>query len=104
MRELFIYWRTAAGTAAAAESAAQAWQRQLQVTYPGLRTALYRRAEETGESVTLMEVYAAEAGQHHAMRLDAALERRIVSEGDAALARWVEGQRRVEVFVRCAGP
>ena len=104
MRELFIYWRTAAATVAAAESAAQAWQRQLQVAHPGLRAALYRRAEEPGAAVTLMEVYAADAGLFDAARLGAALEQRIVSEGDAVLGRWVEGRRMVEAFVRCAGP
>lgn len=93
MRELFIYWRTATSAADAAERATAAWQAALRVEFPDLQVALYRRADEGGPSTTLMETYAGAA-------LDAALEQRISSEGDARLGPWLRGLRKVEVFVR----
>jgi hypothetical protein len=103
MRELFIYWRTAAATALAAERAAEDWQRALRHAHPQLRASLYRRADEAGPWVTLMEVYApARVGLGET--LGELVETRIVNEGSQLLARWIEGQRKVEVFERRAGP
>ena len=97
MRELFIYWRTGAAEADAAERDAQAWHAELRRTFPGLDASLYRRADETVSgapaSATLMEVYAGAA-------LDTALQQRIADEGDARLRRWLQSPRKVEVFVR----
>lgn len=98
MRELFIYWKTAAAQADAAAHGAAAWQAELRREFPGLAAALYRRADAAGltapATATLMETYAGGA-------LDPALERRIVSEGDARLQRWLDGPRKVEIFERC---
>ncbi|MBI5717571.1 MAG: DUF4936 family protein [Burkholderiales bacterium] len=99
MRELFIYWRTASADAERAEREVRRWQAELCREFAGLHPALYRRAEETGSpasaSTTLMETYAGAP-------LNAALEQRITSEGDALLRRWLLGPRQVEVFVRCS--
>ncbi len=104
MRELFIYWRTAADNAAAAQRAAQAWQQQLRTELPGLRAKLFRRADEVGPAVTMMEVYAMEIAAaadvpQPAASLNAAVASRISREGDDVLGRWIQGQRKVEVFV-----
>lgn len=100
MRELFIYWKTAAAGAEAAEREARQWQDELRRQCPGLRASLYRRADDPaarhGKTVTLMETYAGTA-------VDAAMEQRIASEGDARLRRWLDGSRHVEVFVPSAG-
>lgn len=94
MRELFIYWRTADAEAAAC--AVGQWQFDLRQACPGLVATLYRRADEAGEGLTtLMETYAGAA-------LDAALERRITTEGKTRLRPWLAGPRHVEVFVRVA--
>ncbi len=101
MRELFIYWKTAAATADAAQREALAWQSELRRAFPGLRTSLYRRADEapaaaSAATTTVMETYAGIA-------IDAALEQRISLEGDERLRPWLQGPRKVEVFVRCPG-
>lgn len=98
MRELFIYWKTAAATADAAERDARTWQAELRRDFPGLSASLYRRADEISAAshavTTLMETYAGAA-------IDGALEHRIAHEGSARLGRWLQGSRKVEVFVRC---
>lgn len=106
MRELFIYWKTAAATADAAEHEARRWQAELLRESPGLSASLYRRADEpvassapsacSTSTITLMETYAGTA-------IDAALEQRVAREGDARLGRWLQGPRKVEIFVRCPG-
>ena len=82
-----------------------AWQQGLRIAHPHLRASLYRRDEVSADGpaaahVTLMEVYAIDA-QGGCAALDAALERRLISEGDAVLAPWLQGPRKVEAFVRC---
>jgi hypothetical protein len=98
MRELFIYWRTAAANAEAAESEARRWQAELCREFAGLGCSLYRRADEmespASTLTTLMETYCGAA-------VDDRLEQRIASEGDARLHRWLQGPRKMEVFVRC---
>jgi len=112
MRELFVYWKTAADAAHAAENEARKWQAELRREFPGLATSLYRRADEPAAPpaprapglspapspamTTLMETYAGAT-------IDTALEQRIVREGEARLGRWLQGPRKVEVFVRCPG-
>lgn len=96
MRELFIYWKTAAATAESAEREALTWQDELRQAFPGLHASLYRRADESpaaSATITLMETYAGAA-------MDGGLERRIADEGDARLGRWLTGPRKVETFVR----
>jgi Domain of unknown function (DUF4936) len=98
MRELFIYWKTAATTADAAENEARNWQAELRRAYPSLSASLYRRADDSSSgsptTATLMETYAGAA-------IDSALELRLAEEGHARLGRWMQGPRIVEVFVRC---
>mgnify|MGYP000920412223 CR=1 FL=1 len=94
MRELFIYWRTA--DSAAASDAVARWQTELRQSHPQLDAALYLRADDAGSApsgTTLMEVYRGDG-------LDALLESRLREEGDRRLAAWVDGQRKVEVFIR----
>lgn len=96
MRELFVYWRTADPDAA--ERAARAWHEDLCRSCNGLSAQLYRRADESASTAaqgltTLMETYAGAA-------LDAAMEQRIVEEGNTHLRPWLDGARHVEVFVR----
>lgn len=98
MRELFIYWRTDAATADAAERALADWQARLRQAHPGLRALLYRRADVCADMATLMETYAGTGGA-----LAEALERRIRDEGDVVAGPWIRGERKVETFVRCAG-
>jgi hypothetical protein len=101
--DYFIYWRVQAAEADAAERTAQQFQRRLRQAFPRLQVALYRRAGEPGPDVTLMEVYACEALGLPAAEAEE-LHRRIVAEGDAELARWLRGPRKVEAFVKRAPP
>jgi hypothetical protein len=106
LRALFIYWRTRATSADAAEDALRQWQAALRRESAQLEALLYRRAEDADEAdkadkadradaaptlVTLMETYTG---------LDEALEQRIREEGDRLLAPWLDGVRHVEAFVR----
>lgn len=91
-RALFVYWKTDPGQAAAAAAALQDWQARLRQEHPALVAALYRRADDAGPMLTLMETYAATGG------LDDALQTRVVAEGDALCAPWCTGRRHVEVF------
>jgi len=98
-RELFIYWRTALDAAPAAQREAARWQDELCRRHPGLRAALYRRADESAagtlpRTTTLMETYAGPV-------LNGAVEALIIQEGQARLAAWLEGPRKVEAFERC---
>ncbi len=98
MRELFIYWKTAAASADEAERAARDWQAELRREHPSLSATLYRRADDSSSAsaatATLMETYAGAA-------IDPALELQLADEGHARLGRWMQGPRKVEVFVRC---
>lgn len=91
-RALFIYWKTGREQAAAAAAGTAAFQRGLQESHAGLVAKLYRRADETGESVTLMETYAQPGGIGTALRAE------IVAAGSHACAGWGQGERHVEVF------
>lgn len=106
MRELFIYWRTPLASAPQAIRAAEQWQARLREQHPALSATLYRRADESGATVTVMEVYApaADAGAAPARAIDAELERLIVDQGQHVLGTWLDGPRHVEVFVRCTPP
>jgi hypothetical protein len=93
VRELFFYWRSR--EPAAAEAAMAEWQTELRRAHRHLDALLYRRAEDEADpagAATLMEVYRGPG-------LDAPLERRLVEEGRHRLARWIDGPRKLEVFV-----
>ncbi len=91
-RALFVYWKTDRAVAAAALDGMAVFQQQLRQRHAGLRARLYRRAEEAGTTVTLMETYARPGG------IDAALQAAIVDAAAAAGGAWCLGQRHVEVF------
>jgi len=94
-RQLFIYWKTDPGQAAAAMAGMSAFQRALQERHAGLVSRLYRRADESRPAdarVTLMETYASTGG------ITAALQDEIVSAAARASAAWCQGQRHVEAF------
>lgn len=91
-RELFVYWHAAPEQAAAAQAVVGTWQRRLAASNPGLVTRLYRRSDERGERVTLMETYARAGG------IDDALQATLVAEGNRETAPWRQGARHVEVF------
>ncbi|MBL8342017.1 MAG: DUF4936 family protein [Rubrivivax sp.] len=102
--ELFIYWRTASAQATRAIAAAQAWQADLRARYAGLAATLYSRVDPTGMTVTVMEVYAAEArpaATPVAALVDASFEQLVDREGREVLGPWLAGTRHVEVFQRC---
>ena len=91
-RSLFIYWKAGREHAAAAAADALAAQRSLAQRHPGLKARLYRRADEAGATVTLMETYARPGG------VGAALQAEITLAGARAGAPWCQGARHVEVF------
>ncbi len=74
-----------------------AFQRALLDRHAGLVAHLYRRADEAGNTVTLMESYACAGG------VAAALQAEIVAAGAHASAGWRLGERQVEVFDELPG-
>jgi len=91
-RSIFIYWKTSRDLAPAATAGMASFQRGLLARQPGLVARLYRRAEEAGDAVTLMETYALAGG------IDAALQQELVMAGRQAGAGWCQGERHVEAF------
>ena len=87
---LFVYWRTADADAALA--AARRWLETVRQVHAGVDARLYRRRDDSGAGCTLMETYA------HAHGLDAALQAALLAGAAAALGRWCDGARHVEVF------
>lgn len=96
-RQLFIYWKTEPGHAAAAAAGMAALQRALLDRHAGLVARLYRRADDAGDTVTLMETYACTGG------VTAELQAEIVAAGARASAGWCLGERHVEVFDELPG-
>lgn len=96
-RELFVYWRVDVAAAAAAFQAVRTFHGQLSHTQPAVQARLYRRADESNGSVTLMETYATLAGFDDAQQAD------LLGAASQALARWARGERHVEVFDRMTG-
>lgn len=85
----YVYYRVGAADLEAALAAARAVQQRLRERCPGLAAELLRRPSEAAGQVTLMEVYAfADAAQAAAVETAAA----------QATARWLLGDRHVEVF------
>lgn len=91
-RELFIYWRVVRAEAEAARDAARAMQAMLRLQHPHLVASLYQRADETADTVTLMETYRRPGG------LDADLQVLLQAAGQQALQAFCQGARHIEVF------
>ena len=89
-RDAYIYFRVAR----ADEGAAVAALREMQAQWSdGLQCQLLRRADASGDTVTLMEVYrGVTLTQQQLIEKDAA----------ARLAAWIIGPRHTEVFEPCA--
>ena len=92
-RELFVYWKVAAGAAAQAAAATADFQQSLRAQHPGLQARLLQRAEGNGLTATLMETYALPPAG-----VDRALQTAIEAAAVPALADWCQGRRHVEVF------
>jgi hypothetical protein len=89
-RDAYIYFRVAR----ADEAAAVAALRELQARWAGeVDCELLRRADESGETVTLMEVYRGVSDE---------ARRRIEQEASTRLASLLMGSRHTEVFEPCA--
>lgn len=91
-RSIFIYWKTTPELAPAAVAGVARLQRGLRARQPELVARLYRRADETGAMVTLMESYALAGG------IGTALQQALVAAGREAVADWCQGERHVEIF------
>ena len=105
MRELFVYYRVPAASAAAAHAAATAAQAALRAAHPGLVARLLRRdggIDGSHSSATWMETYARPAAPHG---VDEALQSAIES-ACAPLLALIDGPRHAEAFdadMPCAG-
>lgn len=104
MRELFIYYRIHATSAASALNAAQAMQQGLREKHPQLAARLWRRPDEPGSSPTddtttqqtWMETYSfADTGVTPALQAE-------IEEAASVLLPFIVGSRHTEVFVPCA--
>ena len=91
-RQLFVYWKTGAAMASEAARASASMQAALMRQHEGLAATLFRRADDAGTLVTLMEVYASAEG------IDAALQATIERAAAERLARFLTGARHTEVF------
>jgi hypothetical protein len=95
---LFIYYRVAVADLAAAVVAARVAQQALCDAHPGLQASLMQRPSSATEppQVTLLETYRTGSA---ALALPVEL---IEQRMTAALAPWLRGPRRIEVFEPCA--
>jgi Domain of unknown function (DUF4936) len=91
-RQLFIYWKTPAETADAAQAAAATMQSGLRVAMPGLQARLFRRSEAAGAQVTVMETYAMTGASLTPAQQDQ------IALAASTLAAWCPQGRHVEVF------
>ena len=97
MRELFVYYRVPAATAAAAHAAATAAQAALRTAHPGLVARLLRRDDGIDgrpSSATWMETYARPGIPSG---VDEALQSAIESACTPLLA-LIDGPRHAEAF------
>ena len=104
MRDLFIYYRIDAGSAASALQAAQAMQQGLREKHPQLAARLWRRPDEPGDSPTddtptqqtWMETYSfADTGVTPELQAE-------IEDAASVLLPFIVGTRHTEVFVPCA--
>lgn len=91
-RQLFVYWKTGTAMANEATRAAASMQAALMRRHAGLAATLFRRADDAGTQVTLMEVYASAEG------IGAALQAAIEQAAGKSLAPYLAGTRHAEVF------
>lgn len=91
-RQLFVYWKTGTAMAGEAARAAASMQAALMRQHAGLAATLFRRADDAGTQVTLMEVYASAEG------IDAAQQAAIERAAAEGLALYLIGARHTEVF------
>jgi hypothetical protein len=89
-RDAYVYFRVARADEAAAVAALRGMQAR---RAGGVACEVLRRADEPGDTVTLMEVYRGVTPE---------MQQRIESENASLLAPWLVGQRHVEVFEPCA--
>jgi hypothetical protein len=94
VRELFVWYRVAAGRVAEAQDAVQAMQRALRHQRPGLAARLLVRRDETGDVETWMETYALAAPNGG---VDALLER-LIEDRARSLGPLLASPRHVEAF------
>jgi hypothetical protein len=91
-RDAYIYFRVARTD----EAAAAAALREMHARWAGdVDCELLRRADESGETVTLMEVYRGVTPEQ---------QQRIEHDAGARLAAWIIGARHVEVFEAVVAP
>jgi hypothetical protein len=92
-RELFVYWKLPRAAAGAAQAATATMQARLCAQHAGLAARLMRRADEAGDSVTLMETYA-----RPPVGVGTELQHDIETAAASQLGAWCQGKRHVEVF------
>ena len=92
-RELFVYWKLPRADAPQAMQAAAAMQAALRAHHVGLAARLMRRADQAGDTVTVMETYAREPAG-----VDAELQADIEGAAALRLGAWCAGLRHVEAF------
>jgi hypothetical protein len=95
----YVYYRVRARDEALAVAALRALQAAWATSQPGVRCELLRRADESesdAPTVTLMEVYAFDAGVSPAQRQG------VQDQAAQRLAAWRLGERNVERFEPCA--
>lgn len=88
--DLYVYYKVQAAHAAGLQGAVIAMQSALSAAH-GVAGQLKRRPEAADGVQTWMEVYPAVAGEAFVAALQAAA-------AEAGLARWISGQRHVEMF------
>jgi Domain of unknown function (DUF4936) len=91
--ELYVYYRVAGPHCPAARQVVHGFQRQLCDRHPGLNARVLRRPAETGDGVTLMEIYTIEREGG----IDATLQAHIEAAA-AALTPMLASPRQVERF------
>ncbi len=95
-RRLYVYFRVQRESEVDAVAAVRELQRIWQAAMPGLHCDVLRRAEQSSETVTLMETY---AGTHG---VSTAWQQRIERDAAAKLSPWLVDSRHTEVFEPCA--
>lgn len=91
-RRLYVYYRVAESNLADVRVAARAMQADLAARHRGLHAELLRRPGSASDGqVTLMEIYADEAGIGEAIGQD-------IERAANSLAGWLQGPRQIEVF------
>jgi Domain of unknown function (DUF4936) len=95
-RSLYIYFRVERESEVDVVAAVRELQRVWQAAMPGLHCDVLRRADESSQTVTLMETYAGTQG------VSRAWQQRIEREAAAKLLPWLVDSRHTEVFEPCA--